>query len=61
MILKTSKEWNDIHKIEIHDPDGWDRSNYQYSFYEEKITEDEFKDRVMRSTINVIDYLKNKK
>lgn len=49
--LKTSEEWNEIHKRFIMDPDGWDRSNWQYSWYEEKITELEFKKRLARSTI----------
>jgi len=51
--LKTSKEWYDElgkHYI-IHDPDGWDRKNYQYSFYEEKITKEEYQRRVMMSTL----------
>jgi hypothetical protein len=40
----------------IYDPDGWDRSNYQYSFYEEEITKEEFNKRLAYSTV-----LKNKK
>lgn len=51
-IKKTSKEWTkDMNKIKILDPDGWDRNNYNYSFNEEKITEEEFLFRLMRSTI----------
>lgn len=52
--LKTSNEW--YHEIYpdgdliIYDPDGWDRSNYHYSFYEEKITRKEFEWRVCGST-----------
>lgn len=52
--LKTSDEWykelGEQHYI-IHDPDGWDRKNYQYSFYEEKITKEEYQRRVMASTL----------
>ena len=52
---KTSKEWEDQYKekyrLHILDPDGWDRTNIQYSFYEEKITLDEFLDRLSNSTI----------
>ena len=51
--LKTSEEWYEKlgeHYI-IHNPDGWDRKNYQYSFYEEKITEEEYNKRLMVSTL----------
>jgi len=51
MILKTSEEWQKEFECLIYDPDGWDRHNYQYSWYEEKIDEKEFKKRVMHSTI----------
>ena len=34
----------------IYDADGWDRSNFQYSFYEELITNEEFNQRLMMST-----------
>lgn len=59
-ILKTSSEWytilNENEKKEniqittIMDPDGWDRTNYQYSFYEEMINENEFQRRLSYST-----------
>lgn len=48
--LRTSYEWNKIYNRFITDPDGWDRSNFQYSFYEEKITEEEFTRRLLHST-----------
>jgi hypothetical protein len=53
--LKTSKEWYDIKRITepkfvIMDPDGWNRQNYEYSFNEELITQDEFNMRVGLST-----------
>ncbi len=52
---KTSKEWyKEIpkeHKLLILDPDGWDRTNYEYSFNEELITKDEFKIRLSFSTV----------
>lgn len=47
---KTSSEWNIKHDFQIMDPDGWNRRNFQYSFYEELITEEEFLKRVMHST-----------
>lgn len=52
--LKTSQEWyEEIPKelgLVIYDPDGWDRTNYQFSFHEELITKKEFKRRLMYST-----------
>lgn len=52
--LKTSQEWYEQlypdHKMIIMDPDGWDRSNYDYSFKEEKITIGEFNKRLLNST-----------
>ena len=55
MEKKTSKEWYDLvpseYRLEILDPDGWDRRNFKFSFYEELITKDEFKNRVLSSTI----------
>lgn len=56
---KTSKEWYDSipskYGLKILDPDGWDRQNYQYSFYEERITKNEFKNRLFPSTIQCCD------
>lgn len=48
---RTSKDWNKIHQVLIMDPDGWDRTNFEYSFNEELITEQEFNKRIMNSTI----------
>jgi hypothetical protein len=52
-IKKTSLEWIKTIKYEIIDPDGWDRTNYDHSFYKEKITIDEFQRRVSKSTIKL--------
>ena len=55
--LKTSNEWNSIicKKLGIlyliSDPDGWDRTNFSKSYYEEKITKEEFESRLIRSTL----------
>ncbi len=51
-IVKPSKEWQQLDNsgIVILDPDGWDRSNYQFSFNEEMITEVEYQTRKMMST-----------
>lgn len=49
--LKTSLDWYKKHDtVVILDPDGWDRKNYDYSFNEEKITEEEFLRRRSMST-----------
>ena len=53
---KTSKEWESEipkkYKVQILDPDGWDRKNFDYSFNQELITKDEFNMRLMFSTIS---------
>jgi hypothetical protein len=53
-IKKTSSEWYPIiyprGEVKIIDPDGWDRSNWDYSWDEELITENEFMIRVWNST-----------
>ena len=49
--LKTSEEWQKkFPHVNILDPDGWDRLNYHYSWFEELITYDEFEKRMMMST-----------
>ena len=50
MILKTSQEWQEESDVIVYDPDGWDRKNYQYSWFEEKISLSEFEKRLMKST-----------
>jgi hypothetical protein len=54
---QTSDKWYEElyirpskHLMIIYDPDGWDRTNYQYSYFEEEITRDEFERRVSEST-----------
>lgn len=54
--LKTSAEWHDALKNKypgsyVMDPDGWDRRDYNYSFYEEDITQEEFLNRFTQSTV----------
>jgi len=52
---KTSAEWYEnlqkFYDITIMDYDGWDRSNFDYSFYEELIFSDEFDRRLGLSTV----------
>lgn len=48
---KTSEDWSTEVNYKILDPDGWDRTNYQFSFYEEMITKEEFDKRLFMSTI----------
>jgi len=48
---KTSKEWQSIVKeIIVLDPDGWDRTNYEYSWEQEEISIQEYFRRVGDST-----------
>ena len=50
--LKTSQEWlKEENGLVILDPDGWDRKNYQFSWFEEEITKEEFDRRLMQSTV----------
>lgn len=50
--LKTSAEWQRLNPdVVVYDPDGWDRKNYQYSWYEELITLDEYNKRLIYSTV----------
>ena len=50
-IKKTSEEWQSIFPYpKVIDPDGWDRKNYDYSWKEEKITLEEYENRLSNST-----------
>jgi hypothetical protein len=52
-MMMTSDQWAKqpaYAAYTILDPDGWDRRNYQFSFFQELITEDEFGKRLMNST-----------
>lgn len=54
---RTSKKWCKKLNIPldvIWDPDGWDRTNYDYSFNKEKITKQEFINRLSQSTIRFV-------
>jgi len=48
--LKTSEDWQKLCKITVLDHDGWNRFNYQYSWYEEMISRKEFMQRILMST-----------
>jgi len=51
---KTSREWCRELRIaqrDILDPDGWDRTNFDYSFRAEKVSLEEFGDRLGCSTV----------
>lgn len=48
---KTSAEWQkQFPNVTVIDPDGWDRKNYEYSWFEEKITKEEYDERLLQST-----------
>lgn len=48
----TSEQWHNKfkHEVEVIDPDGWDRKNFEYSWYKERISQKEFEKRLMEST-----------
>lgn len=52
-ILRTSAEWKQLlaPSTIICDPDGWDRTNYDYSFHKELISEEEFTSRLQKSSV----------
>lgn len=50
-IKKTSAEWIKEVGYEVLDPDGWDRTNFDYSWNKEKITMAEFQRRLTLSTV----------
>jgi len=52
-LRKTSEEWNMLFNGHILDPDGWNRVNYQHSWFEEKITREEFEKRMWESTVHL--------
>ena len=39
--------------IQIHDPDGWDRTDLEWSWYQQQITESEYKERLSVSTVEI--------
>ena len=52
--LKTSEQWQQqFPNVKVINPDGWDRKNFQYSWYEELITYDEYCQRVVVSTCSI--------
>ena len=54
---RTSKKWNKGCRVKILDPDGWDRSNYDYSWNVEKITRKEFENRLCFSTVRDLRFI----
>lgn len=50
---QTSDNWSRRLRdgIQILDPDGWDRKDYEHSWYQEFITQKEFEKRFMHSTV----------
>lgn len=49
--VKTSAEWQELYPHpKVLDPDGWDRKNYEYSWYQETINIKEYARRVRHST-----------
>lgn len=54
--LRTSAEWHreEFAMYKIVDPDGWDRSNFDYSWYIERISATEFTTRMANSTVQPV-------
>jgi hypothetical protein len=50
--MRRSGEWCQLFDVQVLDPDGWDRSDFQRS-WNEQITLTEFKRRLMVSTAYV--------
>ncbi len=51
IVERTSAEWAVlIGHMDVYDPDGWDRKNWQFSWHEERITAEEYIRRVNCST-----------
>jgi hypothetical protein len=51
-VKRTSAEWQYLEpEVEVLDPDGWDRTNYQYSWFQEQITYEEYSTRQTTSTL----------
>lgn len=50
--VKTSEKWAEVYKGEfkIMDPDGWDRTNYEFDFKQRLVSRREFLKKVMFST-----------
>lgn len=49
---KTSKEWQELYPDpKVVDPDGWNRKCFKYSWEEELITLEEYKQRVNNSSV----------
>ena len=53
--LKTSEQWQCFFpSVRVLDPDGWDRrGDYHYSWYVERITREEYENRVIMSTCEI--------
>lgn len=49
--IKTSEEWDVLCNAHVIDPDGWNRDNFYFSWYKEKITKEEFLQRLNNSTV----------
>jgi hypothetical protein len=58
--VRSSYEWHKLiyPNLVILEAHGWDRNNYEYSFFREKISVEEFESRLAVSTvIHNTDYL----
>ena len=51
--MRLPEEWAEIYKIEILDPDGWDRRNFEQD-WARPLTEAAFNTKMMQSTIKQV-------
>ena len=50
-VKKSSAEWQALNpEVQVLDPDGWDRRNFQRSWFDEQITYEEYVKRRNKST-----------
>lgn len=45
-----SDEWR-FQNLVILDADGWDKKNFEHSWYEEEISKERFMNRLLKSTV----------
>lgn len=60
MTYRTSAQWSERLELEILDPDGWDRQNFEASWTEE-ISKAEFWKRAARSTTRDLKALRERR
>jgi hypothetical protein len=52
-VNKTSVQWLSESNYEIIEANGWDKEHYDYSFYFDKISKEEFERRIKKSIVKL--------